>query len=368
MTLLSRPRRGTTLPGMPGWLLAPILLAGASGCLFHFDRSLSPGEVRGTVVIAPSPGASLVPVSGARIVFEDSSINVTTDSAGTFDVTQVPAGTYAIDITTPPGDAGTFRAGLRLTGITLAPLSGGGLGDGVDLGRIVLETLGGIAGTVTSEGTTVTGAFAVLPDFAQTVTVDGGYSFANLMSGSYTLSVVDPTNPGTRTAPSVSVTVQPGAITHVPDIAIPVTATVVTQGGIQGTVQLVGASSSKGATIALLGTSITVQTQDAAGDYAQSAIPADVYTLTASAPGFKTATVAGIIVGGATTQVPLITLQPGSNPPAQPSTIGGSFSVRSTNFHMVLNPGRAQQPAQSPGFRLEPGAIVVGSASDGGAL
>jgi hypothetical protein len=344
-----------------------VLVTGNSGCMFHFDRSLSPGEVRGTVVEAPSPGASLVPVAGARVVIENSSLHVTADSHGAFDLTKVPAGTYAIDITAPPGDAGTVAQGIHLSGITLAALSGGA-GDGLDLGRIVLGTLGGIEGTVTSEGASLTGAFAVLPDLTQMVSVNGAFSFSNLNPGTYSLSLVEVSSAGTaRIAPPVRVVVNPGEITHVPNIDIPLNP-ILSQGGIAGRVELLGASSSKGATVTLLGTSIAAQTTDAAGDYSQSGVAADVYTLTASAPGYQSATVGGIIVGGTTTNIPVIVLSPGTNPPANPSTVGGTVSSRSTNFHLVLTPGRAEQPARSPGYRLDPGSLTAHAATDGGTL
>jgi len=342
------------------------LVLASAGCRFSFDRSLSPGEIRGTVVMAPSPGSSLSPVAGARVSLENSSLGVTTDARGSFVLTQLPAGTYSLDITAPQPQAGVVPQGLHIGNLTLAPVSST-LGSGRDLGQVELGAYGGIAGTVTSQSEPLNGAFVVLPELATTRTVAGAYAFSNLLPGNYALTVVATAAPGAaRIAAPVSVTVQPRAVARVPDIDVPLRP-VETQGGIAGRVVLLGASSSKGVTVTLGGTSTRVQPSDDAGDYAQTGIPAYVYTVTASAPGYMAAIVQGIIVGGPTTNVPIITLAPGTNPPAPQATIGGSFSSRSADYHMVMVAGRAQQAEQSSVYKLVPNQVAL-SPADGGSL
>ena len=127
-----------------------------TGCLFSFDRTSAPGELRGTVVFAGA-GTSTLPVAGAHVVLENSTVSVDADAHGVFLLTGLPAGTYALDISASHAGNGLDDSGLRLQGITLAD-DGNGLGDGRDLGQIVIGAFGGLAGTVTGspEGASVT--------------------------------------------------------------------------------------------------------------------------------------------------------------------------------------------------------------------
>jgi uncharacterized protein (DUF2141 family) len=356
--------------------LGAALLLLATGCLFHFDRSLSPGEIRGVAVVAGSSKGTTLPVIGALAKLENSSLQVTADKHGNFVFTQLPAGTYGLDVTN--GMSGAGELGIHLSGLSLASVSGG-LGNGLDLGQITLGALGGIKGQVIKNGGPVTGAVAALPGLAQTNTSDGSYSFSNLLPGDYTITIFQPTGPGQGAlAPPVSVHVPPGQIATAPTVDL-TNAPVYTQGAIDGVARLLGASSSAGVVISLSGISMTAAT-DSTGKYSESSIPAAVYTLTASANGFLPATIPAVIAAGPTTELPIITLTAGTAPPTpdagvpdagppgldagvlqqdEPYSLGETFSAHSESYHVVGIANRAQSAEQSEHYKFVPSGVAA---------
>lgn len=358
-------RRSTTLLAVTVGLLL-------TGCLFHFDRTLAPGEIRGMAVIAGSTKGTVLPAAGAPAALEDSSLAITADAHGSFVFTRLPAGTYALDVTN--GVKGAGELGIHLIGLTLGNI-GGALGNGLDLGQITLGALGGITGRVISGGVPVTGAVAALQGTAQTTTAEGLYAFSNLLPGDYTVTIFQPTGPSQgKLAPTVTVHVPPGTIATAPTIDL-TNDPVYTQGSIAGVAQLLGATSSAGITLGLSGISATATT-NAAGSYSESSLPPFVYTLTASAPGFLPATVPAVVIAGPTLQLPLITLSPGTLPtppdagtPAgldagvlqadEPFSLGETFSARSANYHVVGIANRAQTAEQSAHYKYVPSAVAA---------
>jgi hypothetical protein len=348
-----------------------LLAALTAGCKFHVDRTLPPGEISGTVTLAPSPGQKALPVAFARVTLEGSSLKITADAHGNFALVGLPAGTYALDISPPSSNPLAGSVGLHIGGLTLAPLPGGQL-SGFDLGTVTLNRLGGIAGTVIESQQPVTGASAVLPGLGHATSTDGAFSFVNVLPGDYSLTVVDAAaSGGARVSAPQKVKVLPGAITQVPVVDL-TSVPVVTTGALSGQVQLSGQTSSKGVSLMLQGLTTTFSTDDS-GNYSQANIPANVYTLTATAPGFQSAMVPGIIVAGPATMVPLILLAPvpmtpvGSTADAgvspqqiNPYTLGSaSFVSQSPNYQLSTVSGTALQVEASRNFQFVPGPIAL---------
>ena len=282
-----------------------------ASCTFAFNRALGPGELRGTAVFAATGGA-LTPAAGARVVLENSSITVQADARGRFVIPNLPPATYNLTITASQAGNGVADSGLRLVGITLASDGAGVLGDGRDLGQIVLGAFGSITGQVTLNGAAVaTGPTVVCPGITQAAVTGGTYTMPNLPPGPYQLTLFSPGFSGGAASVEGPVAVQ--VVPRVPTTA-PVFelsgAMQVTSGSISGQAQLMGVGSNAGIEISLSSSALSFQTSDDSGDYTGTEINAGIYTITGSIGGFIPASVPFIVVGGTTTTVPLITLAP----------------------------------------------------------
>ena len=361
-------------------LLAVAGAASLSGCKFTFDRTLGTGEIRGVVVVAPSPGASPVPAVSTHVAIENSSIGVDVDSNGRFVIRGLPPGSYALDLTASLANNGKVDHGLRLTGVTLASTTQA-LGDGRDLGVVEIGAFGGLLGTVVKSGTPLTGAAVVLPSLRATSTFQGGFKFQNLLPGDYTVQAFAPTANGRgHLAIPVAVKVVPRVNTTIPTIDVAM-APIVTTGGLEGQARLIGVPSSQGIAIALTFFAATVMTTDAAGDYSESGVPAGLYTMTASAPGYLSAVVPGTVIGGPATQMPLVVLAPAppnapdagmaspgpdaGPPPTTPTSVAGTVQSSSTNYTASTVTGQASSPSHSSQYSYTPG-LLAGSLPDGG--
>src|SRR6185295_701240 len=91
------------------------------GCHFGLERTLEPGELRGTVVGADAGKNHAV--EGARVTVEGTALSARTDAKGVFALRRMPAGTFALRIVQDADGDGTPEAGLRLTA-TLAAKGG----------------------------------------------------------------------------------------------------------------------------------------------------------------------------------------------------------------------------------------------------
>ena len=288
------------------WLLPALLLL---SCRFALDRSLSAGEIRGTVVFDSSFTGRTFPAAGARILVENASLSVQADERGAFVLEQLPAATYSLDISASSNGGATPNAGVHLDGVALA-INGSTTADGIDVGVIVLGAFGGIQGTVVDGAKGVTGAFVSAAGLVQTQTAMGGYSFANVLPGQYSLFVFDSVEPGSaQIVGPVQVLVTPRVPTTVPPIDLG-HATTVTMGSLAGEALLLGAASSKGINISVSGASSATGMTNAQGRYSFIPLAAGIYTVTASAYGYESVSVPSVLVGGSTTTVPTILLAP----------------------------------------------------------
>jgi hypothetical protein len=332
-------------------------------CRFQLDRALSPGQIRGQVVIQPSPGAPTTPVSGAIIAMEDSSIAVRSDDRGMFVIGGLPPSTYTLDVTALQSGS---LLGLRLSNLALQP-SAVAPEPALDLGEIPVSAAGGISGTVTVGGTAVTGAVVAMPGFGTTRTQAGAYAFSNCLPGDFSLGAVYATVGESLVAPAEPVKVRSRQVTAVPPIDLNPTASAATTGGIQGQVLLQGGVGAVRITVQLAGTATSLKTDDN-GNYQATNVASGVYTLAASAPGYLTAVVPAIIVGGtALTIVPTITLGQVSNnisgtgpdggPPQQLAQLGNQAS-HSANFAAVTSTSGPAPLEQSSHYFFFPTGLV----------
>ena len=303
------------------WLA--VVLA-TTACTFTFDRNLNAGEIRGALVFESS-GSTNLPAAGAKVVLENSGLVVQADARGTFVISNLPPGTYALTITATDTSTNTPE-GLRLQNLTLTG-SGAGLGNGRDLGQVVIGAYGSIGGAVTGPNEPVpAGTLVVSQGQTQVAVAQGAYQIPNLLPGPYELSVFAPGTKGAQIAGPVTITVQPRTRATAPTFKLD-TAPTVTTGSVSGKVLLTGTGSNAGISVTVAGTTSVSLLTDATGAFSAQQVPAGVYTVSAGIGGFLTASVPDIVVGGAVTQVPLITLVPlssgqGSAPDAGSSVDG----------------------------------------------
>jgi hypothetical protein len=274
--------------------LLPLLLCAAC---FHFDRQLAPGQLTGKAVVLDAQGKT-VSASGATVVLEGSALSVTADSRGVFSITGLPAGTFAIDVSSSIADVG--KVGLRLQGISIPA------NDGLDLGQIELGALGAIQGTVTLGGEPAPeGGVAAIAGVQHTAVTGGTFLLPTLLPGDYALSVLVPDDPGALVSPSTIVHVSPGktASTSVTFMQTDVA----TAGAVQGTATAAGAATGSGIDIQFSGGGPDLSSSTS-GNYSSGGVPVGIYTVTASLGGFVGVTIPSVIVGNGTTSVPGIVL------------------------------------------------------------
>lgn len=272
-------------------LLTAALLA-ASACTFQFDRSLEPGELRGTVVFQDS-GAALLTVPGARVSLEGARIQVRSDAQGRFVIRQLPEGRYTLRIEHDANGDGLVDAGLMLRDVQL--------GQGRDLGRITIGRLGSISGEVLRNSEPLPGAEVALVQQAATVADDGSFQFERLLPGAYQLGVVAHHGADTFVLAEQLVEVKPGQDTPVTlDLdGLPSTPT----GSLQGTARLVGTADHGDIGVTLPGGSTQLVTGPDGG-YLEAQLPAGIYTVRAHKDGFLPSIARFVVVGGDTTLAP----------------------------------------------------------------
>ena len=290
---------------MRATLLTTTALIALSACHFDVDRTVSPGEIRGTLVFTSTSGTN-VPVRGAHVALEDSNLSAEADSQGNFSFRNLPPGTYAITVTASQAGNGIADSGVRLQGITLAAIAGGAI-NGLDLGTIEVGAFGDIAGSVT-QGSATDGAVVTLTGIAQTIVAGGKFAFKDLGPGDYSVALYLPGESG-----GAGQVTSPVAVHVVPrtssSVSLDLTLATTVSGSIQGLARLAKASTNQGVSVILSGpTATTSVTNNAAGEYVIPQLSPGVYTITAHAMGYEDVAVPFVVVGGTTTNVPPITL------------------------------------------------------------
>jgi len=280
--------------------VAWVLVLGAGGCRFQFERALGTGELRGTLV-DEAPDRTQTPAAGARVRVEGSPVAVSTDARGRFVLRGLPGGTFALRARHA---AAGEESGVVLRGVALAP------GDGRDLGRITLGALGGIEGGISGDAGPID-AEIVLDRVARVRTGSTGrFSIARLVPGTYGVSVVAPVGGVPTLFAGPTVWVRPRETTRVQLAFEPLVPA--RPGRLEFRV-ILGGSTAYGAVRARLagGPAPLDLNVSQEGRVAQPDVPPGVYTLAVEAPEFATVQLPHVVVDG-DTRLDDILLLPGS--------------------------------------------------------
>ena len=320
------PANGQTGPGTD--VLSGIgLPSGTAGTGYNYGEVGAP--VAGTVFIDTNRdmmldnGESGVPTTPGPVALTLTDSNgtkhtTTTNPDGTYTFPNIPPGAFTLTETPPVGLQTTTPVTLTGTqvpagvtgenfGLVPGSLSGFVYYDANrNLSRDVPPdaNLGGVTVTLTNaNGSAVTDAFGA-PVGPATTKPDGSYSFANLLAGTYTVTVTQPAgytgevaNPGAvagatdGTAVGVTVITQVGlpaggvgTAYNFGEVGSPVTGTVFLDANRDGT-QQPGDVGKAGVTVTLTGNGKTFTAPtDPSGNFAIPNVPAGTYTLTETVP------------------------------------------------------------------------------------
>jgi hypothetical protein len=249
--------------------------AGPSG-----TNAVATGSIDGRVVLT-----GISPVAGLSVTaIGPTSRSATTNADGTFTLSTLADGAYALQVTAPS----TKEGGVSKS-VTIAS------GAPAHAGDITLTPLGVLKGKVTLGAATGNGGILVLAHGAVTTTDDSGAYALTTAVGPTTVTAV---KNGYDSASSASVTAVYQTATPVPDLLLKASTSSgggATLGTVAAKVSLVGEPSNAGATVTLEGTSFTATTA-ADGSFSIANVPTGAYSLhVAKAPLFDE-TIAQIIV------------------------------------------------------------------------
>jgi len=231
----------------------------------NFTASIAAGSglsIAGTIL--PSVSGATVSLSGAT------SATAVTDSNGNYSFVNLVSGNYTITPSEPgfsfsPASQSVTLGASNVIGVNFTGSSGSG--SGLSLSGIILPGISGA--TVSLSGTESATAIS---------DSNGNYSFANLVSGNYTIT---PSQPGFSFSPaSQSATLGATSI-----IALNFTRTSTSTLSISGT--MIPANIGSGVTVTLSGAAGATTTTDTNGNYSFTALPIGDYTLTPTKAGFN---------------------------------------------------------------------------------
>ena len=231
--------------------------------------NLAPGSITGTVTVA----ATGAPKAGAAVSTNGAS--TTTGADGTFSLTDVTPGEHVVTVSA--AGFATMTAAIVVAGGQTATLN------------FALSPPGTITGHVTDAagGSPVAGAAITYQGGEVTTAADGSYTISGIASGNQTITAsatgYDSLTKTAAVPANASVTV---------DFALTKTQTWIA-GGVSDSVTL---QPIQGATVSYSGGSTTT---DALGRYKLQNTPPGTYDVTASAPGYLSATHQVVVTAGA---------------------------------------------------------------------
>ena len=265
------------------------------------DLSFSPlGQISGTATLGSPTGNA-----GIAVTVKGTSVVALTDDAGAYLLRNVPVGASTVRASAPGYRLSstdvtvTYNAAATATALVLSPLT----------------APGSVAGLVRLTGATVSGLVVTLAgQMTATATTDatGAYSFTNVKAGTYVVTAVAPST--AEGLQSMQITVGT-SFTAVPDLVLtPV-------GTILGTATLGGSTGNSGIAVVAQGTGAVAITDDS-GSYTLRNVPIGARTITASLPGYSTATASNVQVAyGSTTRPSALTLSRASGTGAITGTV-----------------------------------------------
>lgn len=283
--------------------LLPLWVALLSACQFTFDRTLEPGELRGTVVVRTD--AEPVPAAGARVLVEGSRLVATSDAKGRFVLRGLPEGTYSLRIAWDGPDADAPVAGLVVRDVVLGRDAVKGL-EGRDLGRLVIAAFGAIEGVVRQSGEPVEGARVAARGGAVAVSdAQGRFRLPNLTPGDYAVVAEVADGSTTRLYASVPTRVAASSVAEINVVLEDLSPA--SPGHVRGAARQLGNPDWAAIAVTLerplsVGVErLVVGQTDADGEFESSApMPPGVWTLLAQAPDGAAVRVSPFIVNGDT--------------------------------------------------------------------
>ena len=275
-----------------------------------FGTPPSTGTLQGTVTNAAT-GAT---ISGATVTIVGGA-STTTNGSGFYQFTNVAAGTYSVTASATGYNSSTANGVAVTAGNTTVQnfaLTATG------------PTTGTLQGNVTNAatGANISGATVTIAGGASTTTNKSGfYQFTNVAAGTYSVTA-SATGYNPSTANNVTVT---GGSTTVQNFVL--TAAGPSTGTLQGTVTnaATGATIS-GATVSIAGGAST--TTNGSGFYQFTNVAPNTYSVTASATGYNSSTINGVVVTGGNTTVQNFALT--ATPPAAAAHVGDLDGSRQT--------------------------------------
>ena len=239
------------------------------------------GSITGNVTDATASGNP--PLSGVTVTCSCQVATATTDGSGNYTFLNIAPGTYSL----------TFALSGYVTSTinNVSVISGSPTNE-----NIALTQDGGFNGTVTDSNSNPLQGVTVSCNgcgvSSATTSADGTYSFTNIAPGTYSLTFSDT---GYVTQTISGQVVNAGASTEVD-------ATMITDGGIQGTVtDLQTSLPIMGALVTCSACPTTTSTTDGSGHYSFTLVPNGTYTLVVTASGYVNRTVSGVVVTGPST-------------------------------------------------------------------
>ena len=275
------------------------------------------GTVSGTVI----DGSTNQPLNGVSIILAtDPSLIVLTNSTGSFNLTNVPAGSYQISFS-------STGYSIYTGSITISA------GSIVNLGAISLSaipTTGIIQGTIAdaSTGSPLTGVTITVTGtstWTATTAANGSFKIIDIVPGNVTISA---SKAGYYTAQGTGVMTAGGTLVFSPTLStLPAT---VTTGGLKGII--VDSSTSlpvQGATITITPdpSGIGPVTSSASGSFSISGIDPGNYTVSIASANYISQIYTATIIAGTTTDLGIIAL---AASPSTSTTITGTVMNSST--------------------------------------
>ena len=259
-------------------IVALLFAATLGACKFSFDRQLSPGELRGHLVVEAVDGTR-TPAADAKVQIIGSQLSAKVDAQGRFVFRSLTAGTYALKILRDVDGSGKLSTALFLQNVVIE--QDGNQAGARDLGDVVVTALGGLDGSVTKATEPQPGAKVVIRNLdQQVVDTAGKFSFTKLPAGDYQLYVLDTNNNLFAGSPGegVKVTIKPR---QVATVSLEIQSLVPAQPGtVAGQTQVAGKGGEPAVSVNLSG-GPSQQTGYQTGDdgvYNGSDVPAGVYT------------------------------------------------------------------------------------------
>lgn len=342
-------------------IVAVALAAAACGDLKHgnpFDPSAPPAlQARATLaghVTLEAIGGATPSRSGIQVAVPGTGLQAVTDSAGHFEIAQVPHGTWTVQAV-KQGYVDALVTGVTVTlddgNTTVAvPPLWLAVARGDVLGRVALQ-LDALASTFEPNASGVTVALSDHPG-AQQTDAAGAYAFSRVPVGIYALTA---SKTGFKASSIDIVQVTQDGVTTLAQLILPPD-----PGGIQGSVLVSGAADSFGVTVRASGTTLSgtpaqiTTTSAASGNYLLSPIPAGSYNVTFEKQDYAVVGTATAVAPGAITDLPGVSLAPDTGSVMGSVTATGDASQAGTVVTVSGGPDTASTVTNAAGaWRLD---------------